>query len=235
MAGFMGELIGTAVLILFGVGTMADVNLKHAYARGTNWLLVTIAWGLAVAFGVYAAGQLGSDGHLNPAVTIGFACFGFFPWGQVLPYLAGQFLGAFIGAALVIVHYWPHFKATTSVDDGNKVGIFATAPAINDPFMNFLSEVIATFAFVFVLLNLGDFTQGLKPLVVGALITMVGLALGGTTGFALNPARDLAPRLAYAWLPVPHKGPADLAYSWVPLLGPTIGGILASGLQTLVA
>lgn len=233
MNGFLGEFLGTMILIVLGVGCGAGISLNKAYAKGQGWLFVTLAWGMAVTFGVYVAGQFGAQGHLNPAVTIGFAAFGFFPWSQVMPYLLGQFLGAFIGAALVILHYYPHFKATKA-DEGNSVGIFATGPAINNPVFNFLSETIATFVFIFTLLNLGNFTQGLKPLIVGFLIMVVGQALGSTTGFALNPARDFSPRLAYAILPVPNKGGANWAYAWVPVLGPIAGGLLASGLQALL-
>lgn len=182
-------------------------------------------------FGVYVAGNFGSQGHLNPAVTLGFAAFGFFPIKSVLPYLLGQFLGAFVGAAIVIIHYAPHFQAAKSSAEGNSVGIFATGPAIRNPLFNFLSEMIATFTFIFCLLNLGDFTKGLKPLIVGLLIMVIGQALGGTTGFALNPARDFAPRLAYAILPVPNKGDANWEYAWVPVLGPIAGGLAAAFLQ----
>ncbi|VDG22478.1 MIP/aquaporin family protein [Lactiplantibacillus mudanjiangensis] len=231
MQGFLGEFLGTLVLIVFGVGSGAAVNLKQTYTKGQNWTFIALAWGLAVTFGVYVAGQFGSQGHLNPAVTIGFALFGFFPWAQVLPYLVGQFLGAFVGAVVIMIQYYPHFKAAKSPADGNSVGIFATGPAIPNPLFNFLSEVIATFFFIFPLLNLGNFTQGLKPLIVGLLIVVVGLTLGGTTGFAINPARDWAPRLAYTILPVPNKSDANWAYAWVPMCGPLVGGILAAGLQ----
>lgn len=234
MNGFTGELIGTAILIVFGVGCGANSNLKGAYGRGSSWLYLCLCWGFAVAFGVYAAGQFGADGHLNPAITLGFASFGFFPWAKVVPYILGQFIGAFIGALIVIIQYWPHFKEAKGAEDGNLINVFATAPAIRNPLFNFLGELIATFTFTFVLLNLGDFTQGLKPLVVGFLITVVGQGLGGTTGFALNPARDLSPRLAYAILPIPNKTTADMGYAWVPIFGPIAGGILAGGLQFLL-
>lgn len=231
MSGFLGEFLGTMVLIVFGVGCGAGINLNKSYSKGQNWLFVSLAWGMAVTFGVYVAGQFGSDGHLNPAVTLGFAAFGFFPWSHVLGYLLGQFLGAFVGAAIVIIQYYPHFKATKNTE-GNSVGIFSTGPAIKNNLFNFLSELIATFFFVFTLMNLGDFTKGLKPLIVGLLIMIVGQSLGGTTGFALNPARDFSPRLAYAILPVPNKGGANWAYAWVPVLGPICGGLLAGLLQT---
>ncbi|KRK47255.1 hypothetical protein FC96_GL000525 [Secundilactobacillus kimchicus JCM 15530] len=231
MNGFIGEFFGTMILILLGAGTGASINLKKAYAKGSDWTYVTISWGLAVTMGVYVAGLLGSDGHLNPAVTIGFALAGLFKWSLVGPYLAGQFLGAFVGAALVIIQFYPHFKETTTEEDGNQVGIFATAPAIKSAFANFLSEVIATFAFIFILLNLGDFTQGLKPLIVGFLITAIGMALGSTTGFALNPARDWGPRLAYTILPVPNRGNTHWEYAWVPMVGPIVGGAIACFLE----
>ena len=235
MSGFMGEFLGTLVLIVFGVGSGAATNLKGNYARNQNWTFIALAWGLAVTFGVYVAGQFGSQGHLNPAVTIGFAVFGFFPWSQVGGYLLGQFLGAFLGAVIVMIQYYPHFKgARGGAADGNSVGIFATGPAIKNPLFNYLSETIATFFFVFVLLNLGNFTTGLKPLIVGLLIVVVGQTLGGTTGFAINPARDFAPRLAYAILPVPNKGSANWSYAWVPILGPLSGGLIAAAVEALL-
>lgn len=233
MSGFIGEFFGTMILIVLGTGCGAAINLNKSYAKGSTWLYVTIAWGMAVTFGVYVASFLGSQGHLNPAVTIGFATFGYFPWSEVLPYLAGQFLSAFVGAILVIIQYYPHFEATKN-DEGNSIGIFATGPTIKNNLFNFLSETIATFVFVFCLLNLGDFDKGLKPFIVGVLIMVVGQALGGTTGFALNPARDWSPRLAYTILPVPNKGSANWGYAWVPMVGPIIGGILAAGLQTIL-
>ncbi len=222
------------ILIIIGVGCGATINLNHSYGKTHDWFYVSVAWGFAVTFGVYVAGQFGADGHLNPAVTLGFALFGLFPWSAVGSYLLGQFLGAFIGAAVVVLHYYPHFKATKTEAEGNSVGIFATMPSINNPIFNLLSEIIATFTFIFILLNLGNFTQGLKPLIVGALITTIGLTLGGTTGFALNPARDWGPRLAYTILPVPNKSAAHWEYAWVPMVGPLVGGILAAALQVSV-
>lgn len=227
MNGFIGEFFGTFILILVGGGCSAAINLKKNYAYGSGWWYVCISWGLAVTMGVYVAGHLGSQGHLNPAVTIPYALFGLFPWKLVIPYLLGQFLGAFAGACLVVVQYYPQFKATKTVATGNSIAIFATRPAIKSPLFNFLSELIATFAFVFILLNLGNFTTGIKPFVVGLLIAVVGTGLGPTTGFAMNPARDWSPRLAYTILPVPNKGPAEWSYAWVPMCGPLVGGILA--------
>lgn len=233
MNGFLGEFMGTMILIILGTGCGASVNLKKNYGHASNWLFITIAWGMAVSFGVYVAASLGSQGHLNPAVTLALAAFRKFPAGQVVPYLAGQFLGAFVGAAVVALHFYPQFKATKA-NEGNCVGIFTTGPAIKNNLFNFLSEMIATFVFIFCLINLGDFTQGLKPLIVGLLIMVVGQALGGTTGFALNPARDFAPRLAYSILPIPNKGAANWSYAWVPILGPICGGLLAVFLKTLI-
>lgn len=232
MHGFIGEFFGTMVLILLGAGCCAGNSLNKTYGKQSGWWFICISWGLAVTMGVYVAGFLGSLGHLNPAVTIPFAIFGLFPWSNVIPYLLGQFLGAFVGAVLVIIQFYPQFKATPNEEEGNNVGIFATRPAINSPIINFFSEVIATFAFIFILLNLGNFTQGLKPFIVGMVIAVVGTCLGTTTGFALNPARDWSPRLAYTILPVPNKGASEWWYAWVPMCGPIVGGLLACALQT---
>lgn len=234
MQGFIGEFFGTAFLIIFGTGSCAAVNLKKTYATGADWTYISLSWGMAVTMGVYIAGMLGSDGHLNPAVTIPYALFGLFPWHNVVPYLLGQFLGAFVGATLVIIQFTPHFKATKGEEAGNTVGIFATKPAISSPLFNFLSEVIATFAFVFALLNLGNFTTGLKPFIVGMLIFVVGTGLGSTTGFAINPARDWAPRFAYTIMPVPNKASAHWNYAWVPMFGPLLGGIIATAIKVAI-
>jgi glycerol uptake facilitator protein len=234
MTGFIGEFFGMLVLIVLGVGCGAGIHLNRTFAHGESWLFLTIAWGFAVAFGVYVAGKLGSAGHLNPAVTIGFAVFGFFPWREVPAYLAGQFLGAFAGAAIIVIQYLPHFRDSKNVAEGNEVGIFSTSPAISSALLNFASEMIATFFFVFILFNLGNFTTGLKPLIVGFLVTAIGQSLGSTTGFAINPARDFGPRFAYAILPVPNKTSANWSYSWVPICGPLAGGIVAGGLQYML-
>lgn len=234
MTGFIGEFFGTMIMVVFGIGTGAAINLKHSYARNSNWLFVSIAWGMAITFGVYVAGALGSEGHLNPAVTLGFAIFNNFPMAKVGPYILAQFLGAFVGSVLIIIQYYPHFKASKSAEDGNHVGIFGTVPSIENPMFNFLGELIATFIFIFTLLNLGDFTKGIKPLVCGLLVMVLAMALGSTTGLALNPARDWAPRLAYTILPIPHKGSANWKYAWVPLVGPTLGAFLAAGLEKLI-
>ncbi|MBP2621310.1 MIP/aquaporin family protein [Streptococcus panodentis] len=230
MEKYMGEFLGTLVLIVFGTGVGASVNLNKALAKGfaPSWFTVVFAWGLAVTLGIYTAGFYDTGGHLNPAVTLAFAVGGMFPWNQVAGYILAQFLGAFCGAAIISLVFYPHFKETKT-EEGNSVGIFATGPAIKNPVYNLLSEIAATFFFIFVLLMMthGEITPGLTPLLVGFLIMAVGLSLGSTTGFALNPARDLGPRLAYALLPIPNKGSVNWDYAWIPILGPIIGAIIA--------
>lgn len=230
MEKYLGEFLGTMVLMAFGNGIGASISLNKSLAKGfsPNWFTVVFGWGLAVTLGVYTAGFYNTGGHLNPAVTIAFAVGGIFPWEQVVGYIIAQILGAFVGAAIVVLFYYPHFKETKA-EEGNSVGVFATGPAIQDPAFNLLSEIVATFFFIFALLMIthGEITPGLTPLLVGFLIMAVGLSLGSTTGFALNPARDFGPRLAYALLPVPNKGDANWAYAWVPIVGPTIGAVLA--------
>ncbi|MCD5325327.1 MULTISPECIES: MIP/aquaporin family protein [Pontibacillus] len=224
MTEFIGELIGTMILIIFGGGVVGGVVLKGSKAEGTSWVLISIGWGLAVTFGVYAVGQV-SGAHINPAVTLGFAMVGDFPWSKVPKYLTAQFLGAFLGAIIVFFHYLPHWKATE--DKGAKLAVFSTDPAIRSPLSNLVSEIIGTFMLVMGLLFIGanDFTEGLNPAIVGLLITAIGMSLGGTTGYAINPARDIGPRIAHYVLPIPGKGTSDWRYAWVPFLGPIIGGI----------
>ncbi|KRM06315.1 glycerol uptake facilitator [Liquorilactobacillus ghanensis DSM 18630] len=234
--GYLGEFIGTFVLMIFGAGVGASVNLEGAYAKASakaGWIMIALGWGLAVMLGVYTAAYFGAPGHLNPAVTIAFAAGGIISWKIVPGYILAQIVGAFLGASVVALHFYPHFKKTKS-DQGNTVAIFATVPAIDNKLFNFISEVVATFAFILCLLTLGNFAEGLKPLVVGLLIVAIGFSLGSTTGYAINPARDFGPRLAYAVLPIPNKGSANWDYSWVPILGPIIGGLLAVFLVKIV-
>lgn len=223
MTPFVGELIGTMILILFGGGVVGGVALKKSKAQSGGWIVVTVGWGLAVTLGVYAVGQA-SGAHLNPAVTIGFATIGDFPWANVPMYLLAQMIGAILGAILVYFHYLPHWKETE--DPIAKRDVFATTPAINNPLSNITSEIIGTFILVLGLLSIGanEFTEGLNPLIVGALIIAIGLSLGGTTGYAINPARDLGPRIAHAFLPIPGKGPSGWKYAWIPVVGPIVGG-----------
>ncbi|MCU9612699.1 aquaporin family protein [Caldibacillus lycopersici] len=227
MSPFLGEVLGTAVLILFGGGVVAGASLDKTKSNGAGWVVISLAWGLAVTMGVYASGQF-SGAHLNPAVTIGLALAGEFAWADVPSYILAQMIGAFIGAALVFFHYYKHFQATS--DQATKLGVFSTGPAIRHTFSNLTSEIIGTFILVLGILFIGanNFTEGLNPLAVGSLIVVIGMALGGTTGYAINPARDLGPRLAHALLPIPNKGSSDWSYSWIPVVGPIIGGGLGA-------
>jgi glycerol uptake facilitator protein len=215
------------LLILIGEGVVAGVVLKGSKAENAGWLTICIAWGLAVTMAIYAVGSF-SGAHLNPAVTIGLAINGDFEWSMTAGYIAAQLAGAFAGAVLVWLHYFSHWKNTP--DAPTKLAVFSTAPAIRNSLSNLFSEVVATAVLIFGILFIGanEFTQGLKPLVVGALITTIGLGLGGTTGFAINPARDLGPRIAHAILPIHGKGNSDWGYAWIPVIGPTIGGVLGA-------
>lgn len=234
MNAYLGEFIGTMIMIMFGAGVGSSLNLNKALAKGTGWVMVAFGWGFAVMLGVYTASFFGAPAHLNPAVTIAFAIGNLNGWDIVPGFIIAQILGAFVGAAIMIIHFFPHYKET-SPEEGNTVGIFATGPAIPNTIFNVISEVIATFAFIFTLLLLGDFSEGLKPLVVGFLVVSIGFSFGSTTGYAINPARDFGPRLAYALLPVPNKSGANWPYAWIPIVGPIIGGILAVLLFNLLA
>ncbi|MDP1417136.1 MIP/aquaporin family protein [Peribacillus simplex] len=227
MTPFWGEVLGTMILVLFGAGIGAGSSLKGSYAKDAGWIVITIAWGLAVTMGVFAVGSI-SGAHLNPAVTVGFAIIGEFPWSDVPGYIVAQMIGAILGATLVFLHYLPHWKATD--DPGAKLGVFATSPAIPHTFSNLLSEMIGTFILILGLLFIGanDFTEGLNPFAVGLLIVVIGMSLGGTTGYAINPARDLGPRIAHFLLPIPGKGNSNWGYSWIPVVGPIVGGSLGA-------
>lgn len=224
MSEFIGELIGTMMLIILGVGVVGGVVLKHSKAEGSDWIVVTVGWGLAVTMGVYAVGNI-TGAHLNPAVTLGFAVAGEFPWAKVPIYIVAQIIGAIIGAAVAYLNYLPHWKKTQ--DKASKLGVFATTPAIKSPVSNLISEIIGTFVLVLGLMFIGanTFTEGLNPLIVGLLIIAIGVSLGGATGYAINPARDLGPRIAHALLPIPGKGSSDWGYAWIPIAGPIFGGI----------
>lgn len=215
------------MLILIGDGIVAGVLLKGSKSENAGWLAICIAWGLAVTLAIYAVGEF-SGAHLNPAVTIGLAIHGDFEWRMVFGYITSQLAGALLGATLVWLHYLPHWKNTS--DAGAKLSVFATGPAIRNSFSNLFSEILATAVLIFGLLFIGvnEFTQGLKPLVVGLLVVAIGLGLGGTTGFAINPARDLGPRIAHAILPIHGKGTSDWAYAWIPVVGPILGSILGA-------
>lgn len=221
---FLGEFLGTAFLILLGNGVVAGVCLKDSKSESAGWLVITVAWALAVTMGVFVSNKA-SGAHLNPAVTLALASTGALEWAKVGTYLLAQLLGAIVGATLVYVHYLPHWSRTA--DPSVKLACFATAPAIRHTGANFLSEFIGTFALMFGLSAIGanEFVAGLNPLVVGSLVLVIGLALGGTTGYAINPARDLGPRIAHALLPIPNKGTSDWGYAWLPIVAPILGAI----------
>lgn len=225
MSPYLAEFFGTMLLIVLGDGVVAGVVLKGTKSENAGWITIVLGWGLAVTLAIYAVGNI-SGGHLNPAITIALAWSGSFEWNLVPGYCLAQFAGAFVGAVLVWIHYLPHWGKTDSAE--TKLAVFSSAPAVRSTFNNLISEVIGTMVLVFALMFLGanTFSEGLKPLVVGGLIVSIGLSLGGTTGFAINPARDLGPRIAHFILPISGKGSSDWSYSWIPVVGPVIGGLL---------
>ena len=247
MQNFLAELLGTLLLVLLGDGVVANVVLSRTKGQNSGWIVITVGWGVAVATAVYAVGRL-SGAHLNPAVTIGLASIGSFPWADVPAYIAAQLLGAFAGAVLVWIVYLPHWEVTADAD--LKLAVFSTGPAIRRPVANVNAEAIGTAVLLFGVLAIaanaqtlskpGDvdltfvFSRGLQPLLVGVLVLGIGLSLGGPTGYAINPARDLGPRLAHALLPIPGKGTSDWDYAWVPIVGPIIGGVAGAGLYFLL-
>ncbi|WP_302380712.1 MIP/aquaporin family protein [uncultured Alistipes sp.] len=232
------EFIGTAILVLFGDGVVASNVLKKSKGENGGWVVVTLAWGLAVMLGVFISGPY-SGAHLNPAVTLGLAAAGTFSWSLVVPYIVAQMLGGFFGAVLVYLFYKDHYDATDG--PAAKLATFCTAPAIRNYGRNLFSEILGTFVLVFVILalSIGENTPEVGMGALGAfpvamLIVALGMSLGGTTGYAINPARDLAPRLAHAVLPIKGKGSNDWTYSWVPVVGPIIGGFIAAALYCLI-
>jgi glycerol uptake facilitator protein len=241
MQTLLAEAIGTMLLILLGDGVVANVLLARSKGHNSGWIVIATGWGVAVAMAVYAVGRI-SGAHLNPAVTIGLASIGGFPWSDVPGYIAAQMGGAFAGAVLVWAAYLPHWKETADPD--LKLAVFCTAPAIRQPVANVVTEVISTAALVFGVLAIAAnaqsltrpgeidlsvvFSSGLQPLLVGILVLGIGLSLGGPTGYAINPARDLGPRLAHALLPIPGKRDPDWSYAWIPVIAPIIGGVLGA-------
>ncbi|MGU3537337.1 MIP/aquaporin family protein [Methylobacterium sp. A54F] len=231
---FLGELLGTMVLIILGNGVVAGALLRGSKAEGAGWIAITAGWAFAVLAGIFVATATGSaDAHINPAVTLaGAVVTG--DWSKVGVYMPAQMLGAFIGAAVVWLHYLPHWAATE--DQGLKLACFCTAPAIRAAPANWLSEIIGTFVLILVISALlskavgatGNMPTGLAPYLVGMVVWGIGLSLGGTTGYAINPARDLGPRLAHAVLPIAGKGASDWAYALVPVAGPAIGAVAAA-------
>jgi glycerol uptake facilitator protein len=227
MTILIAEILGTMLLVLLGDGVVANVLLGKTKGNNAGWMVITTAWAFAVFVGAYSAVAMGSGAHLNPAVTVGLFVYGATPASEVPMYLIGEFVGAFIGAVLVWLHYYPHWAATT--DPGLKLAVFSTGPAIRSTVMNLISEIIGTFVLMFGILAIPATNWGLPgPFTVALLVWVIGLALGGTTGYAINPARDLSPRIAHAILPIPGKGSSDWGYSWIPVVGPVIGAVIAA-------
>lgn len=228
------EFLGTIILVLLGDGVCACMGLNKSKGKGGGWVVITLAWGLAVMAGVFVAHDSGA--HLNPAVSIGLACAGMFPWANVLPYCVAQMLGGFIGAVLVWVVYKDHFDATD--DPEGKLGTFCTMPAIENKPLNFLQEVICTFVLVLLIICIGNYADAANLGANGAwpvtmVIVSIGMSLGGVTGYAMNPARDLSPRIAHAILPIKGKRDSGWGYAWVPVFGPIVGGALAAAVALL--
>lgn len=234
----IAEFIGTFLLILLGNGVVANVVLKDTKGHGGGWIVISLGWGLGVFVGVAVAGPV-SGAHINPAVTLGLAIVGMFSWSLVIPYIIAQMAGAAAGALTVWLFYRHHFNRTE--DPGAQLGCFSTGPAIRKTANNFISEVIGTFVLIFVILYIAEpsMTMGgeveakiglgtLGALPVALLVTAIGLSLGGTTGYAINPARDLSPRIMHAILPMNHKGTSDWKYAWIPVVGPFAGALLAA-------
>lgn len=235
MNHFLGEFIGTAILIILGNGVVANVVLNQTKGNNSGWIVITFGWAIAVFTGVYASVALGGGGHLNPAVTIGLAVFSDFQSEMIPAYVGGQLAGAFLGSVIVWITYKKHFDATT--DAGAIRACFCTEPAIRSPFYNFITEAIGTFILVLGALFISKPPMSLgtlDALPVALLVLGIGLSLGGPTGYAINPARDLAPRIAHFLLPLKNKKDSDWAYSWIPVIAPIVGGSLAAWIYALV-
>ncbi|RPJ59646.1 MAG: aquaporin family protein [Acidobacteria bacterium] len=242
MDSYLAEFVGTALLVMFGDGVVAGAVLNRSKAQNAGWLAITTGWALGVLLALYSIGRI-SGGHINPAFTIAVASAGAFPWAQVPGYVIAQLLGGFVGAVVVWLAYLPHWGETA--DTNLKLGVFCTIPAVRRPAANVATEFIGTFVLVFGVLAIADhaqslrnisnldmslvYSQGIQPLLVGMLVWGIGLSLGGPTGYAINPARDLAPRLAHALLPIAGgKRDSDWGYAWIPVLGPIAGGIVGA-------
>jgi glycerol uptake facilitator protein len=245
MEQYVAEFVGTMILIILGDGVVAGVLLRNSKAENSGWIVITFGWAMAVAVAVYCVGRI-SGAHINPAVTLSFASlelFGLadiplFTLADTIPYIIAQFLGAFVGAVIVWLAYLPHWAETE--DEGLKLGVFCTAPAIYNTPANVITEIIGTFVLVFGVLGISTnalavggtpgavIGSGINPLLVGLIVLGIGLSLGGPTGYAINPARDLGPRIAHAVLPIAGKGGNDWGYSWIPVVGPIVGGILGA-------
>ncbi|MEO0573489.1 MAG: MIP/aquaporin family protein [Bacteroidota bacterium] len=241
MTPFIAEIIGTFLLIFLGCGVNANVSLNKTYGSGSGWIVITTGWALAVYVGVVVAGPI-SGAHINPAVSIGLAIAGEFPIYDVPEYILAQFIGAFLGAFLVWLTHLEHFKATE--DGDTRRGVFCTAPAIKNTAINLLCEITGTFVLLFTILYFTDATLSSNNTIIGLgslgalpvafLVWVIGLSLGGTTGYAINPARDLGPRIVHALVPMKNKGSNGWSYSWIPVVGPIIGGILAAAMAVVL-
>jgi glycerol uptake facilitator protein len=235
MSPFLGEFIGTMLLIIMGDGVVANVVLNKTKGNNGGWIVIAFGWAMAVFLGVYASTSLGGSGHLNPAVTIAMTVFNDFDSALLLPYIAAQFAGGIVGATFVWLAYKQHFDIT---DDGNaKLAVFCNAPAIKSTVYNLITEIIATFVLVFGALAMSQPATSLgtlDALPVGLLVLSIGLSLGGPTGYAINPARDLGPRIAHFILPIKNKRDSDWGYSWIPVVGPIIGALIAAYIFKLI-
>lgn len=234
MSPILAEFIGTSILIVLGNSVVANVVLHETKGHGSGWMVITAGWAFAVTIAVYCVASI-SGAHLNPAVTIGLASIGTFVWAKVPMYVAAQVAGGIFGGVVVWLMYLPHWRVTP--DPGAKLAVFATGPAIRQPIPNLISEIIGTFVLVLAIsavLGPGNFVpgsdlaKGFGPALVGVIVWAIGLSLGGPTGYAINPARDLGPRIAHAFLPIAGKGSSDWNYAWIPVVGPIIGGVLAA-------
>jgi glycerol uptake facilitator protein len=234
MSPFLAEILGTMLLIIFGDGVVANVLLQKSKGYNSGWIVITTGWGLGLAVAVYCVGAI-SGAHLNPAVTLALAAIGKFSWHLVPAYLLAQMLGAFLGAVIVWLSYLPHWSATE--DKGAKLAVFCTGPALRHPVSNLTTEIVGTFVLMLGLLAIlspqnlvpnSGFDKGYGPFLVGLLVWAIGLSLGGPTGYAINPARDLGPRLAHFLLPIAGKGDSDWGYAWVPVIGPILGALLGA-------
>lgn len=235
MSVYFAEFIGTFLLITVGAAINANVVLAQTKGHNSGWTVITIGWGIAVFLGVYTATAMGGSGHLNPAVSIGLAAFGGLDTALLVGYVVAQIAGAFAGAVVAWLAFLKHFDATD--DEGAILAVFSTAPAIRHRPSNFLTEAIGTFVLVLGALSASapeNSLGALDALPVALLVMGIGMGLGGPTGYAINPARDLGPRIAHQLLPIAHKGSSDWAYSWVPIVGPVIGGLLGAGVHTLL-
>jgi glycerol uptake facilitator protein len=233
MSVYLSEFLGTFFMILLGDGVVAGVLLNDSKAKDAGWITITLAWGLAVLIGIYVAAASGA--HMNPAITLAMASLGKLSWALVPGYVAAQMLGAFVGAVMVYFCYHAHWRGTP--DPTVKLGVFCTIPAIRNVPANLMTEIIGAFVLVYGVLAIGanKLADGFGPLSVALLVVVIGMALGGPTGYAINPARDLAPRFAHFVLPIPGKGGSDWRYAWIPIVGPVIGALIAAFFYRAVA